>query len=134
MNMVFSIEEINAIVKYRVEKADTAFIEEKDNANLNHWTLTANRLYYACFHISTALLLKNGYVSNTHLGTISLICQHFVEKGLLLAEDARMLSKLMNMRTSGDYTDFFEYTENDISPLFKPVEDYISKVKNLINR
>ncbi|MBQ6277867.1 MAG: HEPN domain-containing protein [Bacteroidales bacterium] len=79
------------------------------------------------------LVLKNGYVSKTHSGTISLIGQHFVEKGLLSSEDARMLSKLMNMRTSGDYTDFFEYTENDISPLFKPVEDYISKVKNLIN-
>lgn len=131
--MGLSAEERNAIVKYRVEKADNAFIEANDNAKLNHWTLTANRLYYACFHIYTALLLKNGYVSKTHSGTISLIGQHFVEKGLLSSEDARMLSKLMNMRTSGDYTDFFEYTENDISPLFKPVEDYISKVKNLIN-
>jgi uncharacterized protein (UPF0332 family) len=130
--MGLSAEERNAIVKYRVEKAENAFIEAKDNAKLNHWTLTANRLYYACFHISTALLLKNGYVSKTHSGTISLIGQHFVEKGSLSAEDARMLTRLMNMRTSGDYTDFFEYTENDILPFFKIVEDYISKVKTLI--
>ncbi|MBQ6276552.1 MAG: hypothetical protein IJK62_07600 [Bacteroidales bacterium] len=56
--MGLSAEERNAIVKYRVEKADNAFIEANDNAKLNHWTLTANRLYYACFHISTALLSK----------------------------------------------------------------------------
>lgn len=130
--MGLSAEERNAVVKYRVEKAENAFVEAKDNADLNHWTLAANRLYYACFHVSTALLLKNGFVSKTHSGTISLIGQHFVEKGLLSSDDARLITKLMNMRTSGDYTDFFEYTEQDILPFFKPVEDYISKVKNLI--
>ena len=54
--MPLESEERKILVEYRQEKADRAIIEAKDNARLGHWTLAANRLYYAVFHIQAAVL------------------------------------------------------------------------------
>ena len=45
--MALDIESQKEIVKYRVEKAEKTLIEAKDCAACGHWTLAANRLYYA---------------------------------------------------------------------------------------
>ena len=47
--MPLSIEEKKSIIAYRVQKADSVFIEASDNATMNHWNVVANRLYYAVF-------------------------------------------------------------------------------------
>jgi uncharacterized protein (UPF0332 family) len=48
------------IIVYRIEKAKRTYIEAVDNANLNHWSLAANRLYYSLFHVISAVLLDKG--------------------------------------------------------------------------
>ena len=51
-------EEREALVKYRIEKAYGTLVEAHDCAEDNHWTLTANRLYYAAYYASKALLIQ----------------------------------------------------------------------------
>jgi len=48
------------LVRYRIEKAYKTLQEARDNAALNHWNLTGNRLYYSVFHMCQALLLSEG--------------------------------------------------------------------------
>ena len=45
--MSLTIDEKKAIISYRIQKSETAMIEARDNALLNHWSLVANGLYYA---------------------------------------------------------------------------------------
>ena len=59
--MALEIDDKRAIIAYRLEKADAVMTEAKDNAMLKHWTLTANRLYYAVFHAAK----RSGYDSGT---------------------------------------------------------------------
>ena len=47
--MPLTDEERKAIVVYRLEKAEYAFVEAKDCALMKHWTLAASRLYYAAY-------------------------------------------------------------------------------------
>lgn len=35
--MPLSIEEKKSIIAYRIQKADSVFIEASDNATMNHW-------------------------------------------------------------------------------------------------
>lgn len=79
--MPLSIEEKKSIIAYRVQKADSVFIEASDNATMNHWNLVANRLYYAVFHMASALLIDKGFTSKTHSGVICLLGQEFATKG-----------------------------------------------------
>jgi uncharacterized protein (UPF0332 family) len=125
-------EEREALVKYRIEKAYGTLVEAKDCAEDNHWTLTANRLYYAVYYASKALLIQNGIVAKSHEGVIGMIGQNFVVSGIITIEEAKLLARLQNMRKTGDYDDFKEWHQEDVEPLFKKVEDYINKIKSLV--
>lgn len=125
-------EERDALVKYRIEKAYGTLVEAKDCAEDNHWTLTANRLYYAVYYASKALLIQNGIVAKSHEGVIGMIGQNFVVSGIITIEEAKLLARLQNMRKTGDYDDFKEWHQEDVEPLFEKVEDYINKIKSLV--
>jgi uncharacterized protein (UPF0332 family) len=119
--MPLSIEEKKSIIAYRVQKADSVFIEASDNATMNHWNLVANRLYYAVFHMASALLIDKGFTSKTHSGVICLLGQEFATKGLLDKDEMRLVSRLQNMRHAGDYDDMFCKRETKrISSLSNP--------------
>ena len=130
--MPLTEEEKKAIVSYRIEKANGALVEARDCATMNHWSLAANRLYYAAYYASSALLVSTGYQSKTHEGTIGLIGQHYVRTGLLSKEDGALLARLQNMRHTGDYDDFMDWSREDVEPCFPKVEAFIEKVKAMI--
>ncbi len=98
-------EERAAIVEYRLEKANKAFVEAKDCATMEHWTLASNRLYYAVYYASSALIVNAGLAAKSHEGTIGMIGQHYVRTGILSKEDGLLLARLQNMRHTGDYDD-----------------------------
>ena len=130
--MPLTDEERNAIVIYRLEKADDALVEARDCASLGHWTLAANRLYYATYYVSSALLISAGFAAKTHDGTIGMIGQNYVRTGILTNEDGNLLARLQNMRHTGDYDDFLDWTKDDVDPYIPRVEAYIEKIKSII--
>ena len=102
-------EEREALVRYRIEKAYGTLVEAHDCADDGHWTLAANRLYYAAYYASKALLIQNGIVAKSHEGVIGMIGQNFVLKGIVSIDDAKLLARLQNMRKTGDYDDLIEW-------------------------
>ena len=131
--MALTLKKKRAIIAYRLQKSEQAMVEAGDNAQLKHWNLVANRLYYAVFHAATALLIDKGFSSKTHSGVICILGQEFVMKGLLDKEDARLASRLLNMRQAGDYDDLFDWTEEEVAPLFPQTETLLSKLKSLLS-
>ena len=131
--MPLTDEERNAIVSYRLEKANMAFNESKDCASMGHWTLAANRLYYAAYYASSALLLSAGHSAKTHDGTIGMIGQHYIRTGILSSEDGSLLARLQNMRHTGDYDDFLDWTKEDVEPYFQKTEVFIKKIHQIID-
>ena len=131
--MPLTEEERKAIVVYRMEKAEGALVEAKDCASMEHWTLAANRLYYAAYYASSALLINAGLQARTHEGTIGMIGQNFVRTGILTKEDGSLLARLQNMRHTGDYDDFMDWTQDDVEPCFPKVESFIAKLKSIIS-
>ena len=127
-------EERDALVKYRIEKAFGTLVEARDCAEDNHWTLSANRLYYAAYYASKALLIQNGIVAKSHEGVIGMIGQNFVVKDIVPKEDAKLLARLQNMRKTGDYDDFIEWHQEEVEPLFEKVKNYINLIKTLVEQ
>lgn len=125
-------EDKREIIKYRIEKAEKTIKEAKDCASMGHWTLAANRLYYALFYIANALLVDKGMFAKTHAGMIAKINEHFIRTGILTKEEGRTISILQNMRNTGDYDDCFDWTKEDVEPFFKKTQDLIDKIKGLI--
>ena len=99
---------------------------------MGHWTLAANRLYYAAYYASSAMLVNAGYSAKSHEGTIGMIGQHYVKTGILANEDGTLLARLQNMRHTGDYDDFMDWTQADVEPYISKVEEYVKKIKSII--
>lgn len=130
--MTLSIDEKKSIISYRIQKSSASMTEAKDNAKLGHWSLSANRLYYSIYYMASALLTDKGFAARTHSGVIHLVGSEFVSKGLLSKSEGRVISRLFSMRQSGDYDDLFDWEEEDVLPLFAPIESLLQKMRCLI--
>ena len=80
---MLTMEEKIAIINYRRQKSYDSLNEAKEIAKLGFWNLVGNRLYYAAFHMASALLLDKGIIAKTHAGIIHLIGSQFVARGIL---------------------------------------------------
>lgn len=130
--MNLSDDERAAIVVFKVEKTKETLRQAEGIAQLGYWNAVANRLYYACYYITSALLVHHKYSAQTHSGTIRLLGLHFVTKNLVSGELAKFYSKLFEMRQTGDYDDLYNLTEEDVRPLIERAQNYIWEIEKLL--
>ncbi|MBR3414099.1 MAG: HEPN domain-containing protein [Bacteroidales bacterium] len=125
-------EERKALVEYRIQRANETWRETQEIIKSHLWYAAANRMYYACYYMTSALLISHGLSANTHAGVIRMLGMHFVSKGLLSNEMGYFYSRLFEIRQTGDYDDWVMISEKDIIPLSEQVENYFSSVLELI--
>lgn len=130
--MSLSDEEREAIVSFRVEKGKETLEEARGIATLGYWNAVANRLYYACYYITSALLIKNKFEAQTHRGIIHVYGLHFIKKGLISKNAGKFYSRLYEIRQTGDYDDLFNLTEEDVKPMIGLAQLYIDELINLM--
>ncbi len=61
------------LVKYRLDRAIETIEEAVLLANNSHWNASINRLYYACFYATNAILIKHNLSSSKHTGVRSIL-------------------------------------------------------------
>lgn len=105
--------------------------EVTEVAKLGFWNLAGNRLYYAAYHMASALLLDKGFSARTHSGVIHLIGQNFIAKGFLDKSYGRLFTRLFDLRQSGDYDDLYDATEEEILPLIDKTKSFIKAMEDL---
>ena len=67
------------LVRYRMERAFETWQEARLMLEHGHLHGAANRIYYACFYATVALLLTKGLSSPKHNGVMALFNRHFVK-------------------------------------------------------
>lgn len=93
--MSLSDEERDAVVFYRIQKAKDTWKETEGIAQLGYWNSVINRLYYACYYMTSALLISNGHLAHTHGGVIRLFGLNFVANGIISKETLNVLFKTL---------------------------------------
>ena len=129
--MSLTDEDRNAIVRYRIERADNAFTQAKANFQMGYVEVTANRLYYAAYYAVSALLIANGIPAHSHDGNISQFGLYFVKTGKVSREDGKLLNRLFTMRLTGDYSDRFNLSAEDVLSFIEPTGEFIKRVSSL---
>lgn len=119
------------IVEYRIERAYIALEQAKKNLQINCLEVTANRLYYAAYYAVSALLVANKIPAHSHDGAITQFGLYFVKPGLVSREMGKLIRQLFTMRQTGDYSDRFGLTEEDVVPFIEPTEDFIVRITKL---
>lgn len=120
------------LMRYRMERANETMEEVKILADNGHYNAAVNRLYYACFYATQALLLKHHIAATTHAGVKSMLGLHFVSKGIISFEHGKTFNTLFEKRHSSDYEDF-SYCDKDLIDDLTPLaKAYISRIKELL--
>src|SRR4030042_5444393 len=97
-------EEISALIRYRIEQAQTAVEDARFLLEGNRSPQSiVNRSYYAMFYAALALLQKIGKVPSKHSGVISLFDTEFVMKGVFPQELSRDFHRAFELRQVSDY-------------------------------
>jgi uncharacterized protein (UPF0332 family) len=130
--MSLTDEERDAIVSFRIQKAKDTLTEAEGISTLGYWNAVANRLYYACFYMTSALLLQNNPTAQTHSGVIHLFGLHFIRTELISKDSGKIYSKLFEIRQTGDYDDLFNLSEEDVKPLIPLANNFINELNGLI--
>ena len=106
---------------------DAIFLLDKGSINSS-----INRLYYAAFYATVALLLSKGIEVKSHNGVKQKLGEEFVLKGLISKEHAKTLSILADYRHKGDYDDLFDFDKEIVTALLPLVKEYIDKIEYII--
>lgn len=91
-----------------------------------------NRLYYACYYATVALLLKNKITANTHAGVKTMLGLHFISKGIVPQKYGKMFQILFDSRHSGDYEDFVYCDKEMVDEYMPKVKEFVAFVKTLL--
>jgi uncharacterized protein (UPF0332 family) len=119
-------------IKLKIAKAKM-FLAEVDVLIQNRFYTTAiNRLYYACFHATKALLLTKDVIPKTHSGVVAMLHKQFVQAGSFDMEQAAFFSRLMQERIVDDYSDVITLSETDVIEFIEPAKRYVEYITNLI--
>ena len=121
-----------AIVNYRLERAYETLKEADYNTAGGYYNAAVNRLYYACYYATVALLIKHELNPGTHAGVKQMLGLHFVATGRLSRELGRCFSLLFERRHSSDYDDFAYSSEEEIDELLPKATDFIEAVGVLL--
>ena len=119
-------------ITYRLNKAEEVYAAAVLLYNAGQWNSAVNRLYYACFYAASALLLKRGIGAKTHAGVISKFSESVVRTHEMSADEYKVYSKLLNWRTTGDYSDMFDFCKEDLDDVMEPTRVFLDGVKKLI--
>lgn len=120
------------IVKYRCRKAHDLMHDVDVLIENELWNSAVNRMYYACFHEVSALLILYGIDVKSHAGVRQAFGFHFVKENLLPAECGRIFSRFYDKRQSSDYDDFREFTKDEVLELYPQASFLINEVDKLI--
>lgn len=80
------------IINYRKEKALALLDEVKMLIDLKFANSAINRMYYACYHAVSALMLQHEVEVKSHKGLRQMFGSNFVRTGIIPSEDARMFA------------------------------------------
>jgi uncharacterized protein (UPF0332 family) len=98
------------------------------------WNASVNRIYYACYYVVIALLLKKDIDTGTHKGVRMMFGLNFVQAGIVSKEDGRFFSDLFDRRQTGDYDDYVSFDQETVKKLFLQAEIFVNKIIELTRK
>jgi uncharacterized protein (UPF0332 family) len=124
--------EIVDLIKYRFERAHGALRQAEALLEINELDGAMNRMYYAMFYATLALLATKGLASSRHTGAIALFNREFVRSGQFPVETAKYLSEAFDQRLNGDYRDFYVPEKEKLDVLMEGARAFVAKAEDVV--
>jgi uncharacterized protein (UPF0332 family) len=126
--------EERSLIAYRISRAQEAVEEARILFDAGHINAYVNRLYYACFYATSALLLTRNLSTSKHGYLRSLLHRELIKTGSLPKEMGEHFDLLFNNRQKGDYADLIVFKADDVAGWLPPTKAFVSHIEGLISR
>ena len=120
------------ILKIKIGRSIKTLLEAQKMIEFNFTNAAMNRLYYACFYASTALLFKKDIFIKTHSGVKQLLGLHYVIPGILSKEMGKFYSEIFASRLGSDYDDFAEADPLLVKEYYIMANEFVSTAQNIL--
>ena len=127
-------EQRDALVEYRRENARLTLAEIPIHLQNGFYKTAVNRMYYACFYMVIALLLKNNIEAQTHSGARQMLGLYFVKTSKLSNKLNKFYCDLFVNRQEGDYADFVYFDLETVTELYPLALEFIKAIDDLIDQ
>ena len=119
-----------ALAQYRLEQAgesldEAAFLLSGEKSPRS----IINRVYYAMFYATLALLIYEPYSSSKHSGVLGYFNRRFIKEEVFDREMGRWVNKAFELRQRDDYREYFEVTRDQSADLMVKAGQFISIVR-----
>jgi hypothetical protein len=129
-----SKKNLKEIISYWIEKSMESLASAEGELNANRLSFSVNRIYYACFYVISALLLKEKYHFKKHSGVRAIFHQNFVKPGLISQEFGKFYDELFEARQRGDYFEFVKFEKKQVEEWLDKAKKFVEHVKLLIEK
>ncbi len=120
------------LAKYRLKKANETLHEIEILVHNKLWNTAINRMYYASYYAVSALLINDSIQAQTHSGVRQMFGLHYIKTGMIDKDLGKFYSDIFDKRQTGDYEDFIDFTNQDVSDLIPQTKDLISKISQIL--
>jgi uncharacterized protein (UPF0332 family) len=121
------------IIKYRIEKAKSCYLEIDTCLEKNLFHLAENRIYYSLFYSVSALALLKGFSASKHKQLQGWFNREFIKTGIFPIEFAKIYSIAYERRQKGDYDDFVTFTKEEVENDYKNIQQFNEKIWEYID-
>lgn len=122
------------VIRYRAERAYECLEEAGILAETNHWNTVANRLYYACFYMLGALIVKDDSFTKLQNNIKKEFIKVYIKSGVVDEKYGSLYSELYQKGHEEDSQHLTTYTKEEIEPLIALTTDFIEKLDQEIKK
>jgi len=122
---------LRSLARYRLDRAAEALAEARLLLAEGHANTYVNRLYYACFYATSALLLLMDKGAVRHSGIRALLHQEIVKTGLVSATLGQLFDRLFDNRQKADYADLVKFDPVEVAPWLDESVEFVRSMEGL---
>ncbi len=128
------LPEQEALSERRMEQAKQCLVSAEALLRINDLRGAVNRAYYAIFHAMRSVLILEGKDFAKHSGVISYFRKEYIKTGIFTVEISDTITELFNNRTSGDYDDYFNFTDEEVKDMITNAQQLVSVIEEYHNK
>lgn len=115
-------------VEYRLSRASEALQAARMLLDGGHLHSAISRMYYACFHAASAILLTEDHSSSKHSGLLALFDLYWMKPERLPRNLSRIYHGLFDRRQEADYGDAVFFDADEAEARLAQAEEFVRVV------
>jgi uncharacterized protein (UPF0332 family) len=125
-------KEWEGLIRYRFQRALETKEEAKVLIQTGRLLGAVNRIYYAIFHATKAVLATEKLESSKHSGVVAIFHKEFVHTGKIEKEYGKIIDEAFRSRSKSDYIDYTTFDQETVTRLFKDCEAFLERIKSFL--